>query len=182
LALLMELARRFDFEVISVGEIQATNSIARRISSTKIRDLVMEGAVDDARRLLGRHYQIRGEVVAGRNRGGRQLGFPTANIQMEDELCPRNGIYAVMVELDGTSYPAVANIGYSPTFDDQLFTVEVYLMDFSGDLYGRHLRVNFVTRMRDEIRFDTLDELKAQIGRDVTDARQILAAENQPRN
>lgn len=175
-ALLKAYARQFDFKVITVGEIQTANSIAQRISSTKIRDLVMEGDVDIARKLLGRNYQIRGVVVAGRNRGGRQLGFPTANIRLEDELCPKNGIYAVTVDCGDNSYPGVANIGYSPTFDDHQFTVEVYLMDFSGDLYGKHLRVNFVKRLRDEKKFDTLADLSAQIKLDVSDARGVLAA------
>lgn len=176
LALLQAYAQQFDFKVITVGEIQTANTIALRISSTKIRDLVMEGDVDTARSLLGRNYQIRGVVVPGRNRGGRQLGFPTANIRVEDELCPKTGIYAVTVECEGISYPGVANIGYSPTFDDHVFTVEVHLMDFSGDLYEKHLRVNFVKRLRDEKRFGNLTELSAQIKRDVMDARKILTA------
>ncbi|MDF1593971.1 MAG: bifunctional riboflavin kinase/FAD synthetase [Desulfobacterales bacterium] len=175
-ALLKAYARQFDFKVITVGEIQTSTSTAQRISSTKIRDLVMEGDVDVARGLLGRNYQIRGVVITGRNRGGRQLGFPTANIQLEDELCPKNGIYAVTVECGGSFYPGVANIGYSPTFDDHQFTVEVYLIDFSGDLYGKHLRVNFVKRLRDEKRFGNLADLSAQIKQDVSDARVILAA------
>ena len=176
LTLLKAYAQQYDFEVITVGEIQTFNSIAQRISSTKIRDLVLAGDVDIARRLLGRNYQVRGVVVRGRNRGGQQLGFPTANIQMEDELCPKDGIYAVTVDCGGNSYPGVANIGYSPTFDDHQFTVEVHLMDFSGDLYGKHLRVNFVKRLRDEKRFGNPVELSAQIKKDVTEARKVLAA------
>jgi len=176
LSLLQAYAQQFDFRVYTVGEIQTSNSIVQRISSTKIRDLVMEGDVDIACTLLGRNYQIRGDVITGRNRGGRQLGFPTANIRMEDELCPKNGIYAVTVDCGNTSYPGVANIGYSPTFDDHVFTVEVHLMDFNGDLYGKHLRVNFVKRLRDEKRFGNLAELSAQIKQDVMDARKILIA------
>jgi riboflavin kinase/FMN adenylyltransferase len=176
LGLLQAYARQFDFEVITVGEIQTLNSIAERISSTKIRDLIMEGEVDMARRLLGRSYQIRGAVVTGRNRGRRQLGFPTANIRMENELCPKTGIYAVMVKYGDISYPGVANIGYSPTYNDRQFTIEVHLMDFSGDLYGKHLRVNFVKRLRDEKRFGNPAELSAQIRKDVMKARKILAA------
>jgi len=175
LALLQAYAQQFDFKVYTVGEIQTSHGIAQRISSTKIRDLIMEGDVDIARTLLGRNYQIRGDVITGRNRGGRQLGFPTANIRMQNELCPKTGIYAVTVDCENSSYPGVANIGYSPTFDDHVFTIEVHLMDFSGDLYGKHLRVNFVKRLRDEKRFGTLSELSAQIKQDVADARKILA-------
>ena len=175
LALLQAYARQYDFEVITVGEIQTANSIVQRISSTKIRDLVTAGEVEIARKLLGRNYQIRGKVVVGRSRGGSQLGFPTANIEMQDELCPRTGIYAVTVDFGDRSNPGVANIGYSPTFDDRQFTVEVYLLDFCGDLYGKQLRVNFVKRLRDEKRFDTLSALSDQIGQDVAEARKILA-------
>jgi len=175
LALLHAYARQFDFSVFTVGEIQTCNSTVERISSTKIRDLVMAGDVDVACRLLGRNYQIRGWVIAGRNRGGRQLGFPTANIRMEDELCPKAGVYAVTVEYGNDSYTGVANIGYSPTFKDNQFTVEVHLMDFSGDLYGKHLRVNFVKRLRDEKRFANPAELSAQIQLDIMNARKILS-------
>jgi len=173
---LQAYARQFDFEVITIDEIQTSNGMLERISSTKIRDLVLAGEVGHARRLLGRSYQIQGEVVTGRNRGGRLLGFPTANIRMENELCPKTGIYVVTVEFGNRSYPGVVSIGYSPTFDDHRFTVEVHLMDFSGDLYGKRLRVNFIGRLRDEKRFSSPAELSAQIQKDVTDARKILAA------
>lgn len=176
LALLKTYARQFGFEVITVGKIQipADNAI-ERISSTRIRDLILAGEVAVAGRMLGRDYQIRGAVVTGRNRGGRQLGFPTANIRMEDELCPACGIYAVTAEWEGKSWPGVANVGYSPTFDDRIFTVEVYLIDFAGDLYGKRMRVNFVERLRGERRFESLAALSAQIRNDVLVARGILS-------
>jgi len=180
LTLLHAYARQFDFNVYTVGEIRTSDSSVQRISSTSIRDLVMEGDMDSARTLLGRNYQIRGDVIPGRNRGGRQLGFPTANIRMQNELCPKTGIYAVTVDFENASYPGVANIGYSPTFDDRQFTIEVHLIGFSGDLYGKHLRVNFVKRLRDEKRFGNPAELSAQIKQDVTDARKILAASESP--
>jgi len=176
LALLQEYARQFDFNVYMVGEIRTSDGSVQRISSTRIRDLVTQGDVDSARTLLGRNYQVRGDVIPGRNRGGRQLGFPTANIRIQNELCPKTGSYAVTVDLENTSYPGVANIGYSPTFDDRQFTFEVHLIGFSGDLYGKHLRVNFVKRLRGEKRFGSSAELSAQIKRDVADALKILAA------
>jgi riboflavin kinase/FMN adenylyltransferase len=175
LSLLKEYAKRLDFEVIAVDKVQLENKLSERISSTKIRDLILGGEVDTASKLLGRNYQIRGGIVKGRNRGGKQLGFPTANINMKDELCPKIGIYAVTVDCEGKSYQGVVNIGYSPTFDDRKFTVEVHLIDFNENLYGKHIRINFVKRLRDEQRFETLPELSTQIRKDISEARNILS-------
>ena len=159
-----------------VDWIQGPQNGSRRISSTNIRQLIMDGDMEHAQKLLGRHYQIRGEVAHGRNRGGRLLGFPTANITLQDELCPKTGVYAVTVELDGTVHQGVANIGYSPTFDDHVFTIEVHLLDFDRDIYGKKIRVNFIERLRDEIRFSGLEQLSEQINLDVLKAREILDA------
>ena len=174
LELLQTYASRLGFEVISVRDILTADGEELRISSTRVRDLVMAGEVDSAGKLLGRHYQLQGEVVTGRNRGGRDLGFPTANIRIENELCPKTGIYAVTVESGESRYMGAANIGFSPTYDDHRFTVEVHLIDFSGDLYGKRLRVNLVKRLRDEKRFDSLSELSTQIRQDVAEVRRIL--------
>jgi riboflavin kinase/FMN adenylyltransferase len=174
LNLLQRLAEQLDFEVIVIDWIEFANHAPDRISSTKIRELVTEGRLEEARMLLGRHYQIRGKVMAGRDRGGKLLGYPTANINLHDELCPKTGIYAVKVELDGKSLLGVANIGYSPTFDDRIFTVEVHILDFERDIYNKDIRVNFVRRIRDEQKFDSIEALSAQIGRDVLKAREIL--------
>ncbi len=175
LDLLQRYATELGFQVAVLDWIQGPRNGVPRISSTQIRDLVMAGDMIKARKLLGRHYQIRGTVARGRDRGGKLLGFPTANINLHDELCPKTGVYAVTVEIDGTPHPAVANIGYSPTFDDHLFTVEVHILDFTGDLYDRSIRVNFVERLRDEIKFSGIDELSAKIREDINVARQILA-------
>jgi len=145
-----------------------------RISSTMIRNLVMDGRVDETERFLGRHYQIRGKVVKGRERGGSKLGFPTANIKLHDELCPKMGVYAVTVETIKGNYKGVANIGYSPTFDDHLFTIEVHILDFSADIYGTRIRVNMIRRLRDEKKFSSLEELSAQIRSDIETARKLL--------
>jgi riboflavin kinase / FMN adenylyltransferase len=174
LDLLRTFADEFDFDVIVVDWIQRTNG-AGRISSTRIRELVTDGMVDEARKLLGRHYQIRGTVAAGRDRGAKLLGFPTANINLHDELCPKTGVYAVTVECLGTIYKGVANIGYSPTFDDHLFTVEVHILDFNGNLYDKQIRVNFIERLRDEEKFSNISELSSQIQRDIKRARSILS-------
>jgi len=175
LALLRQWTGELGFEVLVVDWVQGADNPDHRISSTHIRELVMNGLMEEARKMMGRPYQIRGVVAAGRNRGGRLLGFPTANIRLQDELCPKEGIYAVTVEHGGRTYPGVANIGYSPTFDDHLFTVEVHILDFKKDIYNDPIRVNFIQRLRDEIKFDRIDALAAQIHKDVASAREILA-------
>jgi riboflavin kinase/FMN adenylyltransferase len=157
--MLRQMAESLDFEVVVLDWIQPANGQAPRISSTRIRELVMQGQMEEAKKILGRHYQIRGRVATGRNRGGRLLGFPTANINLQDELCPKQGIYAVTIEHDGQTYKGVANIGYSPTFEDHVFTIEVHIIDFNRNIYGNAIRVNFIKRLRDEIRFDSIDAL-----------------------
>jgi riboflavin kinase/FMN adenylyltransferase len=114
-------------------------------------------------------------VVHGMNRGGKLLGFPTANLKLVDELFPKPGVYAIWAEVDGAVHEGVANIGLNPTFGNDVLSVEAHLLDFSGDLYGDHIRVHFVQRIRDEKKFNGLDELKARIAKDVELGRQILA-------
>ena len=163
-----------NFEVIAPNWIHDTDMGAKRISSTRIRDLVMDGHVDKIPELLGRPYQIRGKVVQGRARGGSQLGFPTANIKLHDELCPKMGVYAVTVETSHGIFKGVANIGYSPTFEDHIFTIEVHILDFSDDLYNTRIRVNLAQRLRDEKKFANIAELSNQIKQDINTARDIL--------
>lgn len=172
--LLNSLAPRLGFEVIVTGMIRTVQGTLERISSTAIRELVQAGEMQQACRMLGRHFQIRGTVVAGRDRGGKLLGFPTANLKLEDELCPKAGIYAVMVEAQGRLLQGVANIGYSPTFDDGQFTVEVHILDFKEIIYGQKIRINFIKRIRDEIKFPSLAALKNQIAEDAETARRLL--------
>lgn len=167
-------ADRFGFDVIVVPGIPRKGDPADRISSTRIRELVMEGKVVESQKLLGRNYQVRGTVVTGRNRGGKLLGFPTANLLLQDELRPKNGVYAVTVECPDRLYKGVANIGYSPTFDDHQYTVEVHILDFEGDLYGKNIRVNFIDRIRDEIKFSGIDALSEQIRKDIDQARNMI--------
>ncbi len=173
--LLEALGEELGYDVAVADWITASHGSNNRISSTRIRELVMAGALTEARQLLGRHYQIRGTVVAGRNRGGKLLGFPTANVQLHDELCPKTGIYAVTVDLEGQFHHGVANIGYSPTFDDHLFTVEVHILDFDTDIYGRKIKINFLQRIRDEIKFESLEALSDQIRKDIEVARGLFS-------
>ena len=172
---LRTFAELFDFEVILADWIQESNNSTHRISSTKIRELVISGHLAEVPKLLGRYYQIRGVVATGRNRGGRLLGFPTANINLHDELCPKTGVYAVTVEFENIKYKGVANIGYSPTFDDHVFTVEVHILDFDENIYGQKIRVDFISRIRDEKKFANISELSEQIRRDVEKALEILS-------
>ncbi|MDJ0810245.1 MAG: bifunctional riboflavin kinase/FAD synthetase [Desulfobacterales bacterium] len=174
--LLQTLGAELNYDVIVADWITAAHGSKGRISSTRIRKLVMDGRLSEARQLLGRHYQIRGTVIEGRNRGGKLLGFPTANIQLHDELCPKTGIYAVTIDLEGQMLQGVANIGYSPTFDDHVFTVEVHILDFEADIYGRKIKVNFLKRIRDEIKFNSLDALSSQIRKDIEVARNLFKA------
>jgi riboflavin kinase/FMN adenylyltransferase len=172
--LLNTLAPRLGFEVIVTSLIRSVQGISARISSTAIRELVQAGEMQQACKMLGRHFQLRGIVVAGRDRGGKLLGFPTANLKIEEELCPKTGIYAVTVETRRGLHLGVANIGYSPTFDDRQFTVEVHILDFNEAIYGEKIRVNFVKRLRGEIKFAGIEALKQQIGKDIEAARRIL--------
>ena len=179
LSVLKSFAPHLGYEVIVADWIKAARNISDRISSTKIRELVMAGNLEPASKMLGRPYQIRGRVVRGRDRGGKLLGIPTANINLQDELCPKTGIYAVTVEHNNRIYKGVANIGYSPTFDDNEFTVEVHLLDFAENIYDEKIRVNFIERIRDEKKFADISELKEQINQDIKTADKILAAYNE---
>ena len=174
--LLQTLGAELNYDVMVADWITAAHGSKGRISSTRIRKLVMDGRLSEARQLLGRHYQIRGTVIEGRNRGGKLLGFPTANIQLHDELCPKTGIYAVTIDLEGQMLQGVANIGYSPTFDDHVFTVEVHILDFEADIYGRKIKVNFLKRIRDEKKFNSLDALSSQIRKDIEVALDLFKA------
>jgi len=161
-------------------------SIVRRVSihgltcsSTKVREFVLEGRVEGAAVLLGRPFEITGTVVRGAGRG-RGIGFPTANVQGEAELLPKAGIYAARAQLldDAgavvASHVAALSVGTNPTFvAGGGLTVEAYLLDFDGDLYGRRLRLQLIERLRDELRFDSLDALTTQIAADVARTREL---------
>ena len=139
-----------------------------RVKSTTIRRQIADGDVSSAARLLGRNFAIRGVVVRGQERG-RELGFPTANLQVAPDLViPGNGIYAARAHLDSGTYMAATSIGVRPTFDDGPDrTIEAYLLDFSGDIYGQTVCLEFVRRLRGEEKFDTVAALLDQMNRDV---------------
>jgi riboflavin kinase/FMN adenylyltransferase len=143
-------------------------------SSSRIREYILEGRVGAARALLGRPFDLDGVVVKGDGRG-RSIGFPTANVDTHGELLPASGVYAVRVRTPHGWHGGAANIGTKPTFGGSAVTVEVHLLDWSGDLYGQEVRVEFLERLRAERRFASVSELTAQIHRDVEEARVVLA-------
>ena len=161
---LKEMAPFYDFEVdeIPVQVVDDAN-----VSSTKIRYALTDGNVKEANAYLGYAFFVSGKVVSGEGRG-KGLGFPTANLQVaEDKVIPKNGVYAVDIVMAGNQMKGVVNIGNKPTFGDQLTsTIEVHILDFDDDLYSKQMRVVFKDRIRDEIRFDSSDLLRAQIAKD----------------
>jgi riboflavin kinase/FMN adenylyltransferase len=164
--LMRQLGGELGFEVTTV-DAHAESSIV--VSSTKIRDALGQGRVSDAAHLLGRPYRLIGRVERG-DRRGRTLGFPTANLVPDlEKVLPQFGVYACDVQIDGggETHRAAVNVGVRPTFDLTTPLVEVHLIGFEGDLYGRTLAVDFVRRIRDERRFDGVEALKAQLRDDV---------------
>lgn len=145
-----------------------------RISSTRIRQAIRDGNLPAASTMLGKTYSVEGRVIEGRKLG-RQLGFPTANVATGDVQLPPDGVWAVRAALGDEKLEGVANLGVRPTVDGVQHALEVHLFDFVGDLYERTLEVTFISHLRGEKKFDSLDELKHQIGLDADSARAILA-------
>ena len=165
--LLSDLKKKYNFKVERIAA-QDVENIA--ISSTKIRNALAAGNVKSANRLLGYPYAVTSKVVKG-NEIGRTIGFPTANLELAKEymLFGRGGVFAALVEYEGRTYNAMANIGHRPNIGDRAegdMLIEVNLFDFDGDLYGKEITVRFIDRIRDEIKFGSLQELKAQLEQD----------------
>ncbi len=173
---LLRADERFEARVVPLVEIEQ-----EIISSSHVRGLVLAGEVEHASRFLGGPFRIRGVVRHGEKRG-RELGFPTANLEPDPELvCPGNGVYATRVTLADTGEVrcAATNVGVRPTFESGLgLLIEPYLIDYTGDLYDRTITVEFLTRLRGEQRFDSVDDLIAQMHRDVEVARGVCAADS----
>ncbi|MCB0401033.1 MAG: bifunctional riboflavin kinase/FAD synthetase [Flavobacteriales bacterium] len=169
---LRELAPLYDFKVqeIAAQEIQKVN-----VSSTKIRTSLAAGEINAANQFLGYHFFMNGRVVEG-NKTGRTIGFPTANLKVDEwyKLIPAKGVYAVKVHLDGNILKGMLNIGNRPTLNGEHETIEVNLFDFNEDIYNKTLTVEFYERIRDEFRFESLDELKKQLNLDKEKSIQIL--------
>lgn len=172
--LLREAGKEYGFGVSVVDAVTVDNS---PYSSTRIRKKLQEGQVREAAGLLGHWWQVDGRIMPGQQIG-RTIGFPTANLHLGDYLEPLAGVYAVEVSIDEDqpelNRPGVAYFGHRPTVDGKSFLLEVFLFDFDGDLYGKHLRVSFIDFVRGDENFPTLDALKEQIARDCDSARRIL--------
>ncbi len=170
--LLRDMGARHGFEVHRRDTYRVAGD---RVSSTRIRNLLGMGQLDTAAELLGRRYAISGRVRFGRQLG-RTIGFPTANVALRRDVSPLSGVFAVQARLRGDDrvLNAVANIGVRPTVDGETRLLEVHFFDFDEDLYGRYMRVEFVSKLREEKRFGSLDELKVQIQQDAVDARNAL--------
>jgi riboflavin kinase/FMN adenylyltransferase len=178
--LLVELGPRLGFSVTIISEIVVDEG---DVNSTRIRQVLAEGHVLEATAMLGRPYTVRGRVASG-DRRGRSIGFPTANLDPENEVLPGHGVYAGQLRLlddgdpaRGASFAAVTNVGTRPTFrEGGEVLAEAHLLDFSGDLYGRRVELSFLSCLRSERRFPGVDELRAQIRADVEEARKRLGA------
>ena len=171
---LLALGRTLGFELHVVQPVLYEGEL---VTSSRIRELVLAGRVREAARLLGRFYSVVGEVVHGDDRG-RLLGFPTANLKVRAErIVPLNGVYVGYAWVGEERHQAVMNVGVRPTFEDDERLLEAHLLNFDGDLYGTDLLVEFVERLRPETRFDSPEELIAQMHNDTARGREILAAE-----
>jgi riboflavin kinase / FMN adenylyltransferase len=177
----VELCRRLGPRMgWQVESVPAMRFDGRPVSSTAIRQAIAGGDLQEAERLLGRPFSLYGTVVAGEARG-RRLGYPTANLDLHNELLPPEGIYLSRLFIDGEPLPSVTSIGRQPTFPEAAHTepvVEVHVIDCELDLYGRDVEVQFVRRLRGQVAFSSPEALREQIGRDVEQARQILARQS----
>ncbi len=168
---LRDIGLRLHFEVLTVP---VCNIDGEPVRSSVIRRAISDGEVRRAAKLLGRNYTLDGEVVHGDGRG-RTIGVPTANVAVDEKLTlPGDGIYAVYFHVEGRRWPGAASIGVRPTFNGVGRTLEVHLLDFDGDLYGRRCEVEFVERLRPEERFESVEDLVRQIQQDIRLTRQIL--------
>jgi riboflavin kinase/FMN adenylyltransferase len=181
--LLRQVGRTAGFEVDGIELLASKEEGVEAISSTAIRAAVAAGDLASANRMLGRPHEVRGVVTEG-DRRGRELGYPTANVAVPADIClPADGIYAGWhVRPEGPAHPAAINLGRRPTFyaDAETSLLETHLLDFEGDLYGEPARVRFVARLRDELRYDSVDELVRQMAADVDHARAALGWSRSP--
>jgi riboflavin kinase/FMN adenylyltransferase len=168
---LTSAGERFGF---SVNIVEPVLVDGKKAGSSRVRELIHAGAVTEASKILERPFALVGRVVAGKQLG-RKLGFPTANVETKTAMAiPADGVYAVRVWHDGQRHMGACSIGFRPTVQGTERTVEVYLLDFDGDLYGKELEVEFISRIRDELEFHSLDDLVKQMHDDVSETRRIL--------
>ncbi|HUF04620.1 MAG TPA: bifunctional riboflavin kinase/FAD synthetase [Aridibacter sp.] len=174
IGLLRKMSGEFGFTADEVPEVRLRGI---RISSSRIRELLKDGKVNLARRMLGRPYGIEGVIIRG-DRRGHTIGFPTANLKPENRVVPKFGVYATATLIEGVWMKGVTNVGVRPTFEsDSEPSIETHVFDFEDDLYGSVLRVRFLHRIRSEKKFSGIDELKVQIARDVETAKRYFSRE-----
>ena len=173
---LLHLAPRYNFDVLEIPE-QDINDVA--ISSTRIRAALLDGNIYIANECLGYPFFITGKVIRG-DQIGRTLGYPTANLMLEEhyKLIPSDGIYAVRVKVEGLEYSGMAYIGHRPTVNGMTRNIEVNIFDFNSDIYNQQLRMEFLHFVREDIRFSSLDELVVQLGKDKHDVQLLLALDD----
>jgi riboflavin kinase / FMN adenylyltransferase len=177
-AFLAEAGQRYGFAVDIVAKVEeGEGAQAEVVSSTGIRRALERGDVAAAQGALGRPYSVSGTVISGQ-RLGRTLGVPTANLALDPTNRLAHGVYAVRVDVGGKRLPGVASFGVRPTVDNGAPLLEVHLLDFHGDLYGREIEVEFISHIRPELNFDSLDALKAEMAGDIARAREILAGQS----
>ena len=169
---LEDLSKQFKFEIIK-ADVKTIDNII--VSSSKIREALDKGNISEANKMLGYSYQLSGKVVIG-NQIGRKIGFPTANIDLEDDfkLIPSMGAYAVKIECNNIIYNGMLNIGIRPTLNINKLSIEAHIFDFDTDIYGQYIKVYFVDKIRDEQRFNNLDELIIQLKKDKITATKLL--------
>ncbi|MCI0412410.1 bifunctional riboflavin kinase/FAD synthetase [bacterium] len=167
LSLLRKMGEANDFHVMGIPEVHR-NGI--RISSSQIREFIQQGRMEEATDFLGDPFALVGTIVEGEHLGGK-IGIPTANLDFENEIVPAKGVYVCRAGIESQSLCAVTNVGVRPTFQGKKLTVEAHLLDFSGDLYGSRMELHFFHKLRDEMRFAGVEELKAQIQLDIQNAQ-----------
>lgn len=169
--LLEDMGRTYKFETRMVEPVVLDGEV---VSSTAIRVLIEDGMVEKAARFLGDYFSIYGRIKEGEKRG-RRLGFPTANLDTDSEIFLKRGVYVTWACLEGERFKSITNVGLRPTFGENQLLIETHIIDFKGDVYGRTVRIEFVERLRDEKRFESVDALVTQISKDVEGAKEIFA-------
>lgn len=165
---LIELGKKYDFEVKVVEPVYVDDKI---VSSSRIRELISEGKVEEARKNLGRPYSFIGKVIPGSKRG-TELGFPTANIQLLDNfVIPKTGVYLTNTIINNVKYVSATNIGYNPTFDENKLKIETHILDFTDNIYGKNIEIEFIKFIRDDIKFNNPKDLIRQMKQDIEEIR-----------
>jgi riboflavin kinase / FMN adenylyltransferase len=173
LGLLKNLGKEMGFSVTMVPPLQINGEV---VSSTAIRQALADGDMGKYKIMTGRSFQLHGKVVTGQGRGGG-LGFPTANLDVsKGQAIPPDGVYCGLAHINGQTYDTMTNVGTNPTFGENERTVESFLLDYDGDLYGHKLSVDFISRLRDEKKFSNINELKKQVAEDIKHGKEILSA------